>query len=135
MRSIFSENTSACRIAYVTQACVDDSDYSSDPAAGAAWYWWLRTPNSSNSHVVRRVGSLGTLHYNDARSGSNGVRPLCNLKKIRRFRCLIFYSSIFFISNNSNFAFSFSSITSFSFSSSLVILSCGVSSTKVSCSA
>lgn len=77
--SIFSENTNACRIAYVTQACVDDSDYSSDPAAGAAWHWWLRTPNSSNSYSVRRVVSIGTLDYYDARGGNIGVRPLCNL--------------------------------------------------------
>lgn len=77
--SLFSANTNDCRIAYVTQECVDDSDYSSDPAAGAAWYWWLRTPDSSYSRDVRRVSSGGTLNYGVARYGSYGVRPLCNL--------------------------------------------------------
>ena len=77
--SLFSANTNADRIAYVTQECVDDSDYSSDPAAGAAWYWWLRTPFSSISHGVRIVISSGSLYYFAARLGSYGVRPLCNL--------------------------------------------------------
>ena len=77
--SLFSANTNADRIAYVTQECVDDSDYSSDPAAGAAWYWWLRTPSSSSSRFVRSVFSGGTLFFNDARGGNGGVRPLCNL--------------------------------------------------------
>lgn len=77
--SLFSANTNADRIAYVTQECVDDSDYSSDPAAGAAWYWWLRTPSSSNSRSVRYVGSSGALSFNNARNGYYGVRPLCNL--------------------------------------------------------
>ncbi len=77
--SIFSENTNACRIAYVTQACVDDSDHSSDPAAGAAWRWWLRTPYSSDSHSVRCVYSDGSLSFITAYDGKRGVRPLCNL--------------------------------------------------------
>lgn len=77
--SLFSANTNADRIAYVTQECVDDSDYSSDPAAGAAWYWWLRTPSSSYSRNVRYVLSNGPLDSNIARSGFRGVRPLCNL--------------------------------------------------------
>ena len=77
--SLFSANTNADRIAYVTQECVDDSDYSSDPAAGAAWYWWLRTPYSSDSHFVRFVFSYGSLNNGYARSGYYGVRPLCNL--------------------------------------------------------
>ena len=77
--ALFAGNTNADRIAYVTQECVDDSDYSSDPAAGAAWYWWLRTPHSSNSCGVRYVGSNGALDGNYARYGGGGVRPLCNL--------------------------------------------------------
>lgn len=77
--SLFSANTNADRIAYVTQECVDDSDYSSDPAAGAAWYWWLRTPLSSHSHYVRYAYSDGSLSYLRARLGNYGVRPLCNL--------------------------------------------------------
>ena len=77
--ALFAGNTNADRIAYVTQECVDDSDYSSDPAAGAAWYWWLRTPFSSYSCSVRYVSSNGTLNRSNARNGNYGVRPLCNL--------------------------------------------------------
>lgn len=62
--SIFSENTNAVRIA----------NYN-----GTAAYWWLRTPNSSNSCDVRFVNSSGTLYLSSAYYGSRGVRPLCNL--------------------------------------------------------
>ena len=133
MRSIFSEKTSACRIAYVSEECAADSEYS--VTAGNAHFWWLRTPYSSYSYGVRFVSSDGDLSGNYAYRGDFGVRPLCNLKKIRHLKRLIFYFSTFFISNNSNFAFSFSSASSFAFSSfSLVVLSCGTSSTRISCS-
>lgn len=62
--SIFSENTNAVRIA----------NYN-----GTAAYWWLRTPNSSNSCYVRNVYSNGALRLNYAYYGLLGVRPLCNL--------------------------------------------------------
>lgn len=44
------------------------------------WYWWLRTPNSSNAYYVRRVSSAGALGRGLASYGDIGVRPLCNLK-------------------------------------------------------
>ena len=75
--ALFTDNAS--RIANVTAECVTDSDYSSNPAAGAAWYWWLRTPLSSYSYFVRFVGSNGSLYSSSAYDGSLGVRPLCNL--------------------------------------------------------
>ena len=62
--SIFSENTNAVRIA----------NYN-----GTAAYWWLRTPLSSNSCLVRYVRSNGALSSDSAFSGGSGVRPLCNL--------------------------------------------------------
>lgn len=37
--AIFSDNAS--RIATVTPECVANSNYSSNPAANSAWYWWL----------------------------------------------------------------------------------------------
>lgn len=43
-------------------------------------YWWLITPNSANSHVVRSVHTSGALHNNIAYFGNPGLRPLCNLK-------------------------------------------------------
>ena len=38
--AIFSDNNS--RIATVTASCVANSNYSSNPGSGAAWYYWLR---------------------------------------------------------------------------------------------
>ena len=76
--ALFSDNTS--RLAYCTQAAIDKSNYGSDPTTSQAWYWWLRTPYSSNASLVRRVYSVGTLDYGIAYSGDIGVRPLCNLQ-------------------------------------------------------
>ena len=73
--ALFAENTNAVRVAYQGQTTVQDGG-----TAGSAWYWWLRTPYSSNSYGVRGVFSDGALYSNNAYSGSGGVRPLCNLK-------------------------------------------------------
>lgn len=75
--SLFSENTNACRIAYLSSECAADSECS--VTAGNAWYWWLRTPLSSDSYGVRVVDSNGALYDDIACSGDGGVRPLCNL--------------------------------------------------------
>ena len=78
--SLFSANTNDCRKAYPTAECVADSEYTNSSFnTSAAWYWWLRTPNSSNSRSVRFVYSSGTLNNNYACYGDYGVRPLCNL--------------------------------------------------------
>ena len=73
--ALFAENTNAVRVAYQGQTTVQDGG-----TAGSAWYWWLRTPISSNSCSVRRVYSDGTLDNGIAYGGARGVRPLCNLK-------------------------------------------------------
>lgn len=70
--SLFTDNTS--RIAQYASTAVNDG-----ATAGGNGYWWLRTPYSSNSDDVRSVFSDGTLNYNYAYNGYNGVRPLCNL--------------------------------------------------------
>ena len=44
-------------------------------SAGSAWSWWLRTPNSDYSHYARRVSSDGSLNYDRAYYGYNGVAP------------------------------------------------------------
>ncbi|EQB20026.1 hypothetical protein UNSWDHB_2612 [Dehalobacter sp. UNSWDHB] len=72
-------NTAANRITQCTQAAIDTSTYASDPTTSAAWYWWLRTPNSSNARNVRSVNTDGTLDISVAYYGYLGVRPLCNL--------------------------------------------------------
>ena len=78
----FQANTNAIRIAKISNYCAQDNNShagSSSVTAGTASYYWMRTPNSSVSYGVRRVGSGGSLNYDDANDGSDGVRPLCNL--------------------------------------------------------
>lgn len=43
-------------------------------------WWWTATPDSPKNPFVRYVYSDGALDYNDACSGSFGVRPICVLK-------------------------------------------------------
>lgn len=73
--ALFAENTNAVRVAYQGQTTVQDGG-----TEGNAWYWWLRTPDSSDSCIVRLVYSVGSLNYHYAFRGAGGVRPLCNLK-------------------------------------------------------
>lgn len=78
--ALFSNNAS--RIAYPTAECVSNSDGYSNSSfnTSSGWYWWLRTPYSSNASVVRYVNSDGTSNNSSAYDGGRGVRPLCNLK-------------------------------------------------------
>ena len=76
--ALFSNDAS--RVAYPTSQCVSNSEYTNTNfATSKGWYWWLRTPSSSNARGVRLVSTGGTLYYSDAYYGSDGVRPLCNL--------------------------------------------------------
>ena len=47
--AIFSDNNS--RIATVTASCVANSNYSSNPGSGAAWYYWLRDAYAGSAYV------------------------------------------------------------------------------------
>lgn len=75
--AIFSDNNS--RIATVTASCVANSNYSSNPGSGAAWYYWLRDAYAGSAGDARRVSTDGTLNWNGACYGSDGLRPACNL--------------------------------------------------------
>lgn len=76
--ALFSNDAS--RVAYPTSECVSNSEYTNSSfATSKGWYWWLRTPNSSNARYVRRVGTDGALSILNAYYGLGGVRPLCNL--------------------------------------------------------
>ena len=71
-------NTSSNRIAYPTAEAVSKSEYTnSNLASSKAWYWWLRTPYASDSYIARLVSTDGTLNYNNACYGDDGVRPAC----------------------------------------------------------
>ena len=76
--AMFSDNAS--RVATVTAACVANSNYTSNPAANAAWYYWLRdayAASAINARYVRTDGSLNNFYY--ACLGGYGLRPACNL--------------------------------------------------------
>ena len=75
--AIFSDNSS--RIATVTASCVANSNYSSNPGSGFAWYYWLRDAYAGSAVNARLVGSDGTLSWGRACYGSDGLRPACNL--------------------------------------------------------
>lgn len=75
--SYFSANTNDIRKAQISAYAAAHSEYS--VTAGDNWYYWLRTPYSSSSYIVRYVTSDGSLSYHSAYYGYGGVRPLCNL--------------------------------------------------------
>lgn len=75
--SYFSANTNAIRVAVASEYAAAHSEYSR--TAGTAYWYWLRTPNSSYSYYVRGVDSDGSLSNSSAYYGGSGVRPLCNL--------------------------------------------------------
>lgn len=76
--ALFSNDAS--RIAYPSSECVSNSSYTNSGfSTSKGWYWWLRTPYSSDARYVRGVGADGALDYSGAFSGNIGVRPLCNL--------------------------------------------------------
>ena len=75
--AIFSDNAS--RVATVTPECVANSNYSSNPAANSAWYWWLADAYAGSAGFARYVNSDGTLVRYYAYYGDGGLRPACNL--------------------------------------------------------
>lgn len=44
---------------------------------GLTWCWWLRSPYARYSDLARYVDMDGSLDFNNADNGSNGVRPAC----------------------------------------------------------
>lgn len=73
-------SSDASRISHLTEQAFTNTLSASKPSSIAnAWYWWLRSPNSSSSSYVRRVDTDGSLSNGTACVGHYGVRPLCNL--------------------------------------------------------
>ncbi|MEF2589885.1 MAG: DUF6273 domain-containing protein [Oscillospiraceae bacterium] len=75
--AIFSDNAS--RVATVTAECVANSNYSSNLASGAAWYYWLRDAYAGSANDARGVHAGGALGRYYADRGYCGLRPACNL--------------------------------------------------------
>lgn len=44
------------------------------------WHWTITADSLEYSYYVRSVGSVGSLYYDSACDGGDGVRPLCVLK-------------------------------------------------------
>lgn len=79
---LFNSDTS--RMAYPTADTVTNSEYKSatDLTASKPWFYWLRSPSTSDSEIMRGVKSSGTLHNTDAYNGTCGVRPALNLSSV-----------------------------------------------------
>ena len=75
--AIFSDDSS--RVATVTASCVANSNYSSNPSANSAWYYWLRDAYAGSASYARRVSLDGALYWGLAYYGHLGLRPACNL--------------------------------------------------------
>ena len=82
--AIFSDNNS--RIATVTASCVANSNYSSNPGSGAAWYYWLRDAYAGSAYSARRVGSGGTLVGDGAYYGGGRQDAELEQRLLRRPR-------------------------------------------------
>ncbi len=77
--AMFSDNAS--RQCKPTAQAVSNSEYTnSSLSASQFWYWWLRSPASSDASLVRCVDSDGSLYDHYACSGLWGVRPALTLK-------------------------------------------------------
>jgi hypothetical protein len=72
----FTDN--AHRIAKTSADAAANSDYTGVSADQALQYW-LRSPYSSFSYIVRVVNQAGTLYDNAACNGDYGLRPALNL--------------------------------------------------------
>lgn len=73
-------STASNRIAYPTVVAVSNSEFISIVLnANSAWYYWLRTPAVSASHLSRCVNSDGSLSTNGASISQYGIRPALNL--------------------------------------------------------
>lgn len=71
---IFTDNNS--RLAYPTAEAVSKSEYkTSSLSSSQPWWWWLLTPDAGYADDVRDVSSDGSLDWDDAWLGDNGVRP------------------------------------------------------------
>lgn len=74
------------RKAYPTPESVNKSNYTSTILKTSnPWYYWLRTPLTSNSATVRIVDFYGSLGWEYTCRGNNCVRPLCNVKDNSKF--------------------------------------------------
>lgn len=76
---LFSNDAS--RVSKLTQQAFTNTQSGSKPSTvNDPWYYWLRSPLAALSYNVRRVHAAGSLYYDYACHGDNGVRPALNLE-------------------------------------------------------
>lgn len=74
-------SSAARRQCYPTAEAVSNSEYTSSSLnASSYWWWWLRTPYASYANNARIVYTDGSLNYDSAYHGYNGVRPALYLE-------------------------------------------------------
>ena len=74
-------NSATRRQCKPTAEAVSKSEYTdSNLTSSSNWYWWLRTPYATNSHLTRIVNTNGSLYYYEAYTGAIGVRPALELE-------------------------------------------------------
>ena len=77
--ALFSRDDSS-RLCKPTANAVSNSIYTdSNLSASKDWWWWLRSPYSSNSNTARIVNTNGKVFRSYAYNGILGVRPALNL--------------------------------------------------------
>lgn len=73
-------NSATRRQCMPTAEAVSKSEYTSSSLTSSSnWYWWLRTPYAGNAHTARYVNTGGSLNYDYAYIGDDGVRPALEL--------------------------------------------------------
>jgi len=76
---LFDTNDSS-RVCLPTADAVINSEFTSASLnASSSWYYWLRSPTSSNSHQLRLVSTNGGQTNSSPRGGMYGLRPALNL--------------------------------------------------------
>ena len=77
-----NNNVDSQRLAYPSTYCLNNAGgfTSTGLVSGKPWHWWLRTPSSVNSDIVRSVDISGALNNNYAYIGSYGLRLALSLK-------------------------------------------------------
>ena len=69
------------RVAAPTPEVVETASWTpEDFNPTTAWYWWLRSPNASNSYYVRLVDTTNEESISYAYGGGAGLRPALLLK-------------------------------------------------------
>ena len=83
--SLWSYFNSNSRISYLTTQATNYSLFTSKPATTSGeWYWWLRTPRSTDPNSTYAIQPRGEASYYNSYDGNYGIRPALNLSSTVR---------------------------------------------------